>query len=277
MKTSRILLLSAVLPCFLACERDSQPANGQSHMVPVSVEASLVTTKTTIDGLTPLWEKGEQVAFFTTDLELCPAFSAEEGGVKTTVFSGQKPEGSSLAYALYPYSSSASFSKSGIVTSLPAKQDGTISNAVMVASGSESNGFSFLNVCSVVKVNIPASLNIVKVEIIRDDRVSGTFHVTPSGGTLSYGCSDPTSMSDRKVAAVSDDGFSGDVYIALLPSSSTTLNLALTDKDGQVAIVSKTFSSGKPYSSGSLKNLGTLSAPSFGDAAQISDPTYSQL
>ena len=277
-KTFTLYISALIIPFVFSCQSTDQPAADRTKdFVPVSVDASIIETRTSINGSSPAWTEGDQVAFITEDLELCPPFTANESGAATT-FSGEKPAGSNLRYALYPYDPDASYSKSGIMTSLPSEQDGSFSNAIMVAEGNETDGFIFESVCCILKLDIPSSLNIVRVEAFSEDQITGGFGVYSSEQGLQVVTSDPSDISEQR-AVVTHDGsvISGTIYIAILPSGAKELSLAFTDRSGKVATVSKTLPSRKPLSYGTMKELGTAKNLSFGEAAPISNSTYSQL
>ena len=164
------------------------------------------------------------------------------------------------------------------MTSLPSEQDGSFSNAIMVAEGNETDGFIFESVCCILKLDIPSSLNIVRVEAFSEDRITGGFGVYSTEQGLQVVTSDPSDISEQR-AVVTHDGsvISGTIYIAILPSGAKELSLAFTDRSGKVATVSKTLPSRKPLSYGTMKELGTAKNLSFGEAAPISNSTYSQL
>lgn len=277
MKKSILVSSALLLILSSGCQVEMETNNNETEFERVSVEASILSTRTSVDGLSPVWSEGDQVAFITEDLQVCPPFIADEEGT-TTTFSGEKPSGSRLMYALYPYDPSTSYSKSGIMTTLPSVQDGSFSNAIMVAEGNETDGFIFDNVCCLIKMNVPSSLNIVRVEVFSEEQLTGGFGVYSTEKGLQVVASSPSGISEQK-AVVSRNGniVSGDIYAAILPSEAEKLNLAFINASGKVATVSKALSSGRPLSSGTMKDLGTVRNLSFGAAAPISDPTYSQL
>lgn len=270
-------LLAAVM-AVASCTKEIQgtDSTARAPYVDVTVEGSVPATKVTLDGVTPLWEKGDKVGLFTEGLVLCPAFTADAGGAASTTFSGQKPEGSALAYAFYPYDASATYSKSGMSLTLPRKQSGSAHDAVMVATGSEKDGFTFHNVLSLVRFKVPASLGVRKVEIVRDDRVNGPF--TVDTGSFGITSTAPASYVDSRVEIGGTSALSGEYVLAVLPSTSKKLEMALTDGTGKVAFVSTAFPSGNAFVAGRIKNLGTVPATlSFHDAALVADPTNTQL
>lgn len=264
----------SVASCTKETESTDSPA--RAPFVDVTVEGSVTATKVALDGATPLWEKGDQIGFFTGDLVLCPAFTANLGGSSSTTFSGQKPEGSVLSYAFYPYDESATYSKSGMSLTLPRKQSGSAHDAVMVATGNEKDGFTFHNVLSVVRFKVPASLNLRKVEIVRDDRVNGAF--TVNTGTFAISATDPSTYLDCRAEIGGTSALSGEYVLSVLPSTSKKLEMALTNSAGKVAFVSTDFPSGNAFVAGRIKNLGTVpTSLTFYDAALVADPTSTQL
>ena len=256
---------------------DSAPVHSDA-LVPVTVEASVPSTKITLDGRTPVWTEGDQIGVFTESMVLCPAFTATSGGSASTTFSGQKPEYSVLSTAFFPYDASVTYDNSGLMLTLPETQSGKVSDAVMVATGSLEDGFLFQNVCSLVKLSIPAALNLRKVEVVRDDRVSGAFTVDVSANPFKVSSSTPSSYLEKRAEYGGTTTLSGDCFLTVLPSSSKKIELALTRSDGKVAFVSSTFKSGNAYTAGTIKNLGTLpTSLTFHDAALVADPSNTQL
>ena len=269
--------LAAVI-AVASCTKEIEVADSVTHapLIDVTVEGSVPATKVTIDGATPLWEKGDRIGVFTEALVLCPAFTANAGGTATTTFSGQKPEYSVLSCAFYPYDASATCSKSGLSLTLPQKQSGTAHDAVMVASGNEKDGFSFHNVTSLLRLTVPASLGLRKVEVVREDRACGPF--TVNTGTFAVTSTAPSTYLDSRVEVSGTSALSGEYVLAVLPSTSKKLEMALTNNAGKVAFVSTTFKSGNAFVAGRIKNLGTVPATlTFYDAALVADPTTTQL
>ena len=283
----KMLLISGTLAAMMAtvsCEEkvvETDFTQEENLMVPVTLSATIDKTedepgsRATLSGQSPFWTAGDQIAVFTTDGTLCPAFTADQGGSKTTTFSGTKPDGSTLAFALYPYSE-GTCSGGNYSFSLPATQDGTLSSAVMAAkipAGEEAMSFS--NLCTVVKVHIPSGLSVSQIELLRDDRVSGSF--TVNGSTLAVTpASSPTDADKRVVVKKASGTFTNeDVLISVLPSSSKTLELILTNSAGKTALVSKDLSAA--YTAGRIKNLGSVPTNlTFSDVAKIGASTASQ-
>ena len=278
----KLLALGCIAAVFTAisCQKEAEtadPATATGKLVPVTIEARVPETKVTMspDGNLPAWTKGDQIGIFTADKILCPPFSAQTGGSANTTFTGEKPEGSLLTSAFFPYDAQAVLGESGITITLPQSQSGKIADAVMVGTGNESDGFTFRNVCSLLRMNIPASLDIRKVEVVRDDRVTGTFTV---GSDFNVTSADPTSYLEKRAEVAGTSALSGEILISVLPSTSKLIQMALTRSDGKVAFVNTTFTSGKAYEAGRIKNLGQPgTSMTFHDAALVADPADKQL
>ena len=253
-------------------ETDFNPED--THMVPVSLTGSIPETRVSLDGVTPKWTAGDRLAVFTADGTLCPAFTADQGGSATTTFSGTKPDGSTLSFAIFPYSTSITRSGSSYTLSLPATQDGTLGSAVMAAQVPSGEGeMVFSNLLTVVRVTIPSGMTITRIELQRGDRVSGSFSV--DGSTLAVTPAASPSDADKRGVVEKSAGFSGeDVLLCVLPSSSKQIDLLLTRADGKMALVSKTLQTA--YTPGHLKKATVPSNLAFSDVARIGGSTGTQ-
>ena len=279
---NKLLTLGCVAAVFTAisCQKEADtasPSPATGNLVPVTIEATVTGTRVTLPagGNLPAWTQGDKIGVFTADKVLCPPFTAQAGGSASTTFSGQKPEYSRLTTAFFPYDADATLGASGIGLTLPQSQSGRIADAVMVGTGNETDGFTFQNVCSVLRMQIPASLNIRKVEVVRDDRVTGPFTVSAD---LRITSSNPTSYLEKRAQVAGTSVLSGEILLSVLPSTSKKLQMALTRSDGKVAFVNTTFTSGNGFEAGRIKNLGQASASlTFHDAALVADPTDQQL
>ncbi len=276
----KLLALGCIAALFTAisCQKEAvtaDPAPITGKFVPVTFKASVPETRVSLDGNLPLWTKGDQIGVFTADKVLCTPFTAQTGGSSSTTFSGEKPEWSHLTTAFFPYDASAVLGGSGLSLTLPQSQSGKITDAVMVGTGNENDGFSFKNVCALLRMTVPASLGVRKIEVVRDDRVTGPFTV---GSDFSISSADPTSYLEKRAEVAGTSALSGEILISVLPSASKLLQMALTRADGKVAFVNTTFTSGKAFEAGRIKNLGQASASlTFHDAALLADPSDKQL
>ena len=275
MKKTAILVLG--LLALAACSKTAVQEAGRDtgEFEEVALEAGFAPeTKVSMVGASPVWTAGDRISMFTSD-GLQYALTAGKGGSKITTFSGMKPIGTTLTTAFFPYSASYSQSKTGFALSLPQKQDGTAANAMMMGVGSQDDGYTFVNINSVVKMNVPSSLAISKIELIRDDQVAGSFTLTSNGSSFNICGSSVVTDADKRVTVSSSSVFSGDVYIATLPSSGKGYTLVFTNTSGKVAVKSGSFA--KAYTAGTIKNLGTVKSLTFGDVAAMSGTASSQL
>lgn len=268
---SGIVATVAAISC---AGNDPQGEIADGTMVPVTIKASSISTRTTINGLNPLWCAGDEISVFTSDFTMCDPFVTDQGGVTAAFFSGMKPSGATLPYAIYPYNSSTTYDRriGKVYSTLPSRQDGTGSCGIMMAVGGEEEGYDFVNACCLVKVNIPASLNVTKVILSSDGQLCGGFFADFDGTPSISGSN--SSAANSVVIASNDDGFSGDVMLAVLPSTSTAYAMAFVNDEGKVAYNSGNFSSS--FQAGHIKSLGTLSSSlTFRPAAGIGEGTTS--
>ena len=275
MKKSTILIMG--LLALAACNKtDIQEAGKDlNEFEEVTLEAGFAPeTKVSMSGTSPVWTAGDKISMFTSDGSQC-TLTADKGGSTTTTFSGMKPVGTTLTTAFFPYSASYSQSRTSYTLSLPQKQDGTAANAMMMGTGSKESGYTFVNINSVVKMNVPSSLAISRIELIRDDQVSGSFTLTSGGSGFSISSPSTVADADKRVTVSSSSVFSGDVYIATLPSSGKGYTLIFTNSSGKIAVKSGTFA--KAYTAGTIKNLGTVKSLTFGEVATVSGTASSQL
>ena len=264
-----LALLVAAASCVKKAVETDFPTP-ENAMVQASVSAVIADTKVSLSGVSPRWEAGDRIAVFTTDGTLCPAFTTSDSGT-TATFSGTKPEGSTLAFAVYPYSAAVSASGSSYTISVPAEQDGSIGSAVMAASA-DGDVLRFSNLCSVIKLSVPASLGVRKIEVIGDNALSGSFTVSSSLAVTA-----PSSPSDaeKRVSVSSSSNLSGEVLIAVIPSSSKKLQMVLTNASGKAALVSNDL--GSALAAGHIKNLGSVpTSLSFNEIALIGSSTGTQ-
>ncbi len=266
----------AALMVLVSCEKrvvETDFTPDETLMVPVTLTGSIPETRVSLDGTTPEWTAGDQLAVFTTDGTLCPAFTADQGGSATTTFSGTKPDGSTLGFAIFPYSTSITKSGSNYTLTLPATQDGTLGSAMMAATVPVGEGaMVFSNLLTLVKVTIPSGMNLKRIELRRSDRVSGSF--TVNGTTLAVTPASYPADADRSVSVEKTSGLTGVVYLSVLPSSSKQIDLLLTRSDGKMAIVSKTLETA--YVAGHLKKATVPSSLVFSDVAKIGAGTATQ-
>ena len=275
----KIIYASVCLAAVFAaasCEKqvvETDLINQEQQMVPASLSAGFAQTRVSIDGVSPKWTSGDRIAVFTTDGTLCPAFSTEDSG-SSAKFSGTKPDGSTLGFAVYPYSAAVRASSGNYTVTIPAEQDGTIGSAVMAAScsGSDRESIAFSNLACVIKLNVPASLGVRKVEIVSDSAVSGEFTVD---GNLGITTPKTVAAGADRVSVSSGSALSGDIFISIIPSSERNLQVVLSDAAGKKALLSNRLRTS--LLGGHIKNLGAVSEKlQFSEVALLGSSTSSQ-
>lgn len=261
MKKSYILPVCAALLCAAAaCNED--PVTVNEGPVKTIVRASLADTRTSVasDGAYS-WVSGDEINVFTSDGAVCPSvFTALSSG-RSVEFEGSKAaESDLLRYAIYPASAtSATTISDGVIPAvIPTEQDGTIANAISVATSDDSGSFSFVNACSVIKLSFNAADRIRYARIEFTSPIAGSVNVNAADGSIS-------GASAYTVSISSDAAFSGDKYIAVAPASKGKLILYFRDLDGNTAIKTATVS--KSFTAGTIKNLGTVSGLTFIEGA----------
>ena len=105
--------------------------------------------------------------------------------------------------------------------------------------------------------------------------MTGPFTVSTD---LHISSSTPTSYLEKRAEVAGNSALSGEILLSVLPYTSKKLQMALTRSDWKVAFVNTTFTSGKGFEAGRIKNLGQASnSLTFHDAALVADPTNQQL
>lgn len=249
-------------------ERNIDNPNGSVDpeiLVHKSFLAKTSETKTTLDGTTVLFSKGEAISIYdgTANRE----FKADEAGANVS-FSGEVSPTSTEFYALSPYSESTVFAKSGSTvtakTSLASAQVATPGSFedgmnISAAKADSYDQFSLVNVMSIAKFTL-ASENLGEHRIMSVE-LSSTY---PLAGdvVVTYG-ENPTastgSNSTNKVALAKANGSSfedGTYYMVVLPNAGGEISLKFTDADGYTATKTATLKSA--FEAGSIKNLGTV-------------------
>ncbi len=225
-----------------------------SSVKTTTIKATVGSTKTELgDDGSYLWSDGDRLSVFNESGDNY-SFQTEEGGAATAEFTSQEQITGTLAYALFPASSTATCDNGVISTTIPVSQDGTISNALSVATAVSEDNFQFINASSVVKMNVDASDGIRKISIEFGEAVAGTVTVDASTGEISGATSNTVEVS-------SSSNLSGDVYFAIAPTTSKSVTIRFVDADGFVAVKSATLSKG--FSTGTIKSLGAVSNLSF--------------
>lgn len=211
----------------LACtkENPSNPSKDEKPEEPVQgVEmtfgATLEQTKAGISENKTVWAATDHISVFD-GTENRDFNSTGEGEI--TTFTGTATA-ADIYYALYPYQATASCSEGVITATVPSVQTATPGSfdpaaALMVARGSQN--FEFKNVCSLIKVTVPADVTgITSIEFSgnADENIAGEVSISfdESGLPAATGAGDKTITLK---AAAGQTLAAGDYYIAALPNT----------------------------------------------------------
>ena len=106
-----------------------------------------------------------------------------------------------------------------------------------------------------------------------DSALSGNF--TVNGSTLAVTAPSSPSEAAKTVSVSSSSALSGDVLIAIIPSSGKNLQMVLTNASGKCVLINKDL--GTALTKGHIKNLGSVpTGITFSDVAKIGSSTSSQ-
>lgn len=268
------LFLSAVIGMMAAgCSRIEPENPGdlrddskeEEILISKSFQAGVAETRTSLDGLSVLFAKGESISIW--DGSGNREYKADEAGSNVS-FSGQVSASATEFYALSPYSASTVFTKNGSTvtaqTTLPSEQTavaGTFADGLNIsaAQSDSDDSFSLDNVMSVVKFNL-ASANlgghaVTSVELIGSYPLAGD--VTVTYGETSTAAAGANTVKSVKLAkadgSVLEDGT---YYFVILPNAGGQISLKFTASDGYTATRTATLKSA--FEAGSVKNLGAV-------------------
>ena len=196
-------------------EKPEEPVQG----VEMTFGATLEQTKAGISDNKTVWAATDHISVFD-GVANCD-FKSKGEGVSTT-FTGTASAADNY-YALYPYQATASCSEGVITATVPSVQTATLGSfdpaaALMVARGSQK--FEFKNVCSLIKVTVPADVTgITSIEFSgnADENIAGEVSISfdKSGLPAATGAG----VKTITLKAAKETLAAGDYYIAALPNT----------------------------------------------------------
>ena len=196
-------------------EKPEEPVQG----VEMTFGATLEQTKAGISDNKTVWAATDHISVFD-GVANCD-FKSKGEGVSTT-FTGTAAAADNY-YALYPYQATASCSEGVITATVPSVQTATPGSfdpaaALMVARGSQK--FEFKNVCSLIKVTVPADVTgITSIEFSgnADENIAGEVSISfdKSGLPAATGAG----VKTITLKAAKETLAAGDYYIAALPNT----------------------------------------------------------
>ena len=240
------------------------------NLVHITFKANSDETRTTLDedGKSVVFKDGENVLVFD---EYYNCKFTVSGSGKTVDISGEVHEDAEVFYALTPYNETVDFeygddALTTIVaeTSLPHEQkavDGTFEDGINIAAAmsTDKSSFSFQNVLSYAKMTLDATnLGGKKIQSI----LLESNYPLAGDCIVTFGdkCSVAPGTNTKKYVSISTDDADGmadgTYFMTVLPNAGGAITLIFTATDGSVATKTATLS--KPFSAGTIKNLGTV-------------------
>ena len=316
MKTNYFFLAAAAALLMFSCSKEelnnasggSDPADGVKSTIYVSTEdiTKADFNQTEADGPYKIsWQSGDKILILQQRTT-----SEGEGNEFTYIgaaFNGSitTPVAGSTWHAFFPYGQFSNFSPSAhtVKAELPQNQDGSKSafnNCYLMyklnkkadsetPSDQEAGtaltavdlSFTLKGLSSVIKLNVPAALNLKTITLTAKDESDGDVYLagnitlqTAKGDFGMLNAGGGNIRKGNKTSVIVDAGaetLSGDVYIYLLPdnyipsgedryyySTARTLNFQFTNEDGFSCTKQVSIPAEHPLKSGILYNFGSL-------------------
>lgn len=278
MKLQKILLATALVVLSASCQNQIENPVDKSDasdvkLIPVTFNAQTEETKTTLDGLSIVWEEGDQINVIDNSI-LCEdysAFDATSAG-STTGFSGLIGVDATIFYALYPYDATtqstccaeddlAMFTTT-LKTDQYARPSGLPANTnIAFAKADDQNAFTFHNLCAVVKFTLTRD-DIAAIEIAPNGEealaFAGSINVTLDADGADIERASTTSTKSLSIEPAEGDTFApGTYYVCALPGSyDGGITVTFMNSDADEAEISSTAA--LTLIAGKIRNLGTI-------------------
>lgn len=241
MKVFRYIIpaLSAALLTTACDNREQMPELRTGEVRECTFSASSEqTTKTYVDGLSVLWEAGDEIAVFDDAGSEKAVLALESGaGTKSATFKGAVSSAATKFFAAYPAASVSAASDSILTVSVPAEQklvaggrnlDPAALVGVAATAGTE---LSFKNVIAAIRFTVDMK-NIVSVSLKGNagEKVAGTVKVDATNGEI---VEVADSLTEVTLTPAGETFEPGQYVFTLLPAQFPQgLTLTFTDKEG---------------------------------------------
>lgn len=241
MKVFRYIIpaLSAAL-LMTACDNREQMPELRSDTVRECVfsASSEQTTKTYVDGLSILWEAGDEIAVFDDAGSEKAVLTLDSGaGTKSATFKGTVSSAATKFFAAYPAASVSAASDSVLTIAVPAEQklvaDGrNLDPAALVGvAATAGTELSFKNVIAAIRFTVDMK-NIVSVSLKGNsgEKLAGTVKVDATNGEI---VEVADSLTEVTLTPAGETFEPGQYVFTLLPAQFPQgLTLTFTDKEG---------------------------------------------
>ena len=262
MKKTLAILFAVVAMAAISCNKEMQETKiPEEDLFPMTFTATSTETRTVLDQdhVSIKWLAADKISVF--DGVGNQQFSSS--GTGTTVqFSGNAASAQTY-YALYPYDGNAVINGTTATTTLPAFQTAVVGSFIdglnINASQSVDNTtFIFDNVLSAAKITIDGTK--LGGKTLKAIKLTSTNYALAGDIDVTFGAScsaTPGTNTVKEVVLVGGpNGIAdGDYYFLLLPNLGGEIKLSFYSTDNYYA--SKTATLTKPFTAGTIKNLGT--------------------
>ena len=245
-KTVLFITCSAFILLSVSCSIETaEPIASDTRRMKMEFNAEMteVRTKTAINpdaANAVYWSKGDEINIFTENGNSDRFVLAGDGGSASGTFTGETVQ-SGIYYALYPYSSAATYSGNVIKANLPATQyctstgtfDTMLNPAVAVSDGD--NSLSFKNVAGLLELTFTnmEGKSVKEISLKAAESLAGDYTIDMSG--QNYAASavpGEKSVGVNLVVKAEETRISDPVYyLVLLPGAYSNLSLTVIYDD----------------------------------------------
>ena len=239
----KVFLFLAAAVAFASCVKEAAPVLDQDNDNLVTITA--LATKTTLDGVSVVWEENDDIAvvYGGMDLDAIPVFSTTESG-SAVKFTGTHPDGyqgAASAYTVYP--SDAVTLDAGVVKishTIPAEQDGVVDPGLNLsfteldveALKAGNVSATFHNALTLLKVIVPEGVKEVSFTSNDETLVGEAEFYAPAGGKLGRKSGNNGGKTVTLTRGGSD--LEGTHYLLVYPAYTDGLDLRMVGLDDTV-------------------------------------------
>ncbi|MBR6246875.1 MAG: hypothetical protein IKR15_05905 [Bacteroidales bacterium] len=190
-----IIILAALILAASSCQKAVMENNAPQGRVRTFTASFSCLTKTSLDGLTPVWGEGDAVWFSDGVNQEIVGIRQEDIGQATAQFSTSSLTGE-VIYACYPASFAIGhISGTHVIFNVPQSTDGSFRNANICVATTNDNNLSFKNATSIIRFT-KETADVVSLSLIcqgdnflagwmsfrhwDEDYIGATFHQTSS-------------------------------------------------------------------------------------------------
>ena len=257
-----ILMAVAGMLALSSCSNDDNEQNAQNAPRQMTFTAGFgdgATTRATLSGKAVAFEANDVISILSANNSNCLFYTGSGGA--TASFNGTATADTKF-YAVYPYVDGLTLdSSTGVISGvkIPSSQDAAATSACgwdpaapVAYATTTDKSLKFKNACALLKVTNNRGFSATIAIYVHEPKMTGTFSLDTSNGSLSGGTSGYVSVS------YVPDGKT--IYIAIAPGSYTnfyaiwTANQSYGDKYPDDPDIPVTFEAGKIYDLGNTSD-----------------------